>query len=482
MSGRTKFKLKKCPKKYTVDQDKATDPMTTVKTALAKLGKTYDLSNVRIQQRKDAVAGAYSYSSLSDQIQASGKGLTPEQSQASAIMEFVERYSWLYFDYEHYDGYTIKCFNEIKAGKIPTVSSHFFLNNFAAYADDKDLRDEICQIPLKWIKGLSLPDYKPFYYPLNWYNYVFSSNGLATGNTIEEAIIQAICELIERENVYQFFEGQRQGNDLNIKSVRDPLVRLTIENAKRKGIELIIKDISFDLGVPTILVCGTKKKDKGKLTYRGCGYGTHTDPTKALIRALSEYFEGFSLMSNFMSQVSADWEAIMSKMPAKNLGFISTYRPQMMTTPGKKIDLKDMPNLSQPDIKDEIESILKILKKFSCQVVIMDKTHPRLKVPVVRAFIPQFRNLIVCEHQWPWWHVAAAYYEAGDEQRSKEYLEKLLGKSSVLIPAIAYMTQPRKIFESDYRKTMLAHFSFKRDSLALLKANEQSLKNFRKYI
>jgi len=72
------FKLSSAVKTYTKDQDKIISPGETVEKALSRLKKMFDLSHVKIERRYDAVTGAFSFSSLSDQLNCSGKGMFRE--------------------------------------------------------------------------------------------------------------------------------------------------------------------------------------------------------------------------------------------------------------------------------------------------------------------------------------------------------------------------------------------------------------------
>ena len=60
-----------------------------------------------------------------------------------------------------------------------------------------------------------MPGAGALYYPLNWHNILFTSNGLASGNTFEEAIVQGLCELVERENVYRLFVERRVAREID---------------------------------------------------------------------------------------------------------------------------------------------------------------------------------------------------------------------------------------------------------------------------
>lgn len=470
----TDFKLNSCPKKYRVDQDKTIDPLSTVGKALAKLSGQCDLSNLQIKPRHDEVSGAYSFSSISDQLQASGKGLTPEQSQASAIMEFLERYSWLHFDYASYEGHTIKTFPEILASKTRTVDRSFFFNNFIGLYDQTELEKELPVLPIRWIKGLSLHNNEPFYYPLNWYNYIFTSNGLATGNAMEEAIIQALCEVIERENIYRLFGDRQVADDIEIASLTHPLIINVLTNAKKKGLKFIIKNISYDLGIPTILVFGVSPDDRYGLVYQGCGYGTHPDPEKAIIRALSEYFESYSLLKEKAVTVkNANWPDLLNRLPRRNFGFLAFYNAEMIMKRKRKVKLKELPNLSCDDIKDEILLFLAILKKHHYEAIFIDKTHPDLQIPVPRIFIPKMRNLVVSECFDPYFILSETFFEGKDLVKAQRFLKKSAQKISFHNPEAMSATDPQILFKEDYRQTLLSYGSFKKNAAEILAAYQK---------
>ena len=475
MPEKSSFRLKSCPKHYTFDQDKFVTPPETVKTALERLRKRYDLSHVRIEPRKDAVKGAYSFSSISDQLDASGKGLTPEQSQASAIMEFVERYSWFHFDYEKYDGYTFKSFNEIKKGDIPTIDDWYFLHSFSKEIQKrKNTVKEIKDIPLKWIKGTSLMDYNKFYYPLNWHNYIYSANGMATGNAIEEAILQALCEVIERENIFRFFGERKIGNNIDKNSIKHPLVKKVLENALNNGIRFIIKDISFDFKVPTIMAHGISYADEGALTFKGCGYGTHPNPEKALIRALSEYFEGYSLLKIVEKEIPLDWNKIFPQMQGKCYGFLALFEPELFERHKKVIKINEIKDLSCSDIKDEIERILKILKKYHYDVVFMDKTYKDLRIPVARIFVPGMRNLMSIDYSDPCYFMSEVYYEAGNIEASRKYIRRFWQLNLERPPLEKVFYNPKKIFKKDYKETIKSSQALKKNSVTVVKEFAQA--------
>ena len=468
-----KLTLHKSIKGYTYDQDKTIDPLSTARHALSGLSSMYDLSHVRLERRYDAVNGTYSYSSLSDQLQASGKGLTNEQAQASASMEFAERYSWLHFDYSHYDGYQVETFERLQKGPIPTVDEGYFLENYVDLKEREKLTAEIKAIPLKWIKAYSLTLDREFYYPINWHNMVIGSNGLAAGNTLEEAIIQALGEVLERENLFKLFAEGRVARDLDQKSIKSQLVQEVLENARQKGIEFTIKDISFDFQATTFIVRGTSKKDKGTLAYQGVGQGTATNPEKALIRSLAEYFESYSLTKNKETEIKEklgdDVSKYIDKFPKRHMGFHAFYNPEMLDKNAGIIQFEQLHDYAREDIKEEIEELVKSLKY---NVTVIDKTHPTLKIPAVRVFVPGMRNMINCEINSPDIALAEIHFEAKNYEQAQKYFERSMAGNRE-IRKMTSGVSVRKIFEKDYQQNMVRMMLTKKSALDIVRDYNQ---------
>ena len=396
------------PKQYVFDQSKAAVPVNTVEKALAALKKLPKLEGIEIAEAISEIP-SYLHTVVSlEGLNTCGKGLTPEQSRASAIMEYAERYSWNNFDKKGYKGYVEASYEEIKETKVRTVKEDYFLCNFTGISNKYPLLKKIKQIPMKWIKGFSLTHKDDFYYPISWHNHVFGSNGLAAGNTMEEALTQALCEVIERENVYRFVVEKELADDIILASIKHPAIIKTLGEAASAGIEIILKDITFDLGVPSFIAYGSNSKYKDTLLSKGVGHGTYPGPEQAAARALSEYFQAFSLCHDDIKKRGPDLVA----EPNKHYGFLVTYPHDIFYKCGRKKPLSDVKDLSKNDFRDEVEMLVDILAKKGYETVTINKTHPELGIPVVRVFVPGLRSVIVAEVHKPEMFILAAQKEA----------------------------------------------------------------------
>jgi len=101
----SKFVLKDAIKAYTYDQDKVINPKDTVKRVKQRL-RDIDLDILKETKRIDSgrlgipvfisICGIDAKETIGSKKHM-GKGATPEQAEASALMELIERYSLFNF-------------------------------------------------------------------------------------------------------------------------------------------------------------------------------------------------------------------------------------------------------------------------------------------------------------------------------------------------------------------------------------------------
>jgi ribosomal protein S12 methylthiotransferase accessory factor len=474
--------LESAVKAYDHAQDKTEDPLTTVTRAVARLVQIEETADVELVERQGSVAGAYAFSSPSAFYTASGKGLSAEQARASAVMELVERYSWLTYAYDRHPDYLRTTFRELCRRDVKTVAPAYFLCNFGGTANREALTEAMLDIPLKWVTGTELGSSSPFYYPINWHNLVFSSNGLAAGNCIEEAIVQGLCEVIERENVFRFFFEQRPGVAVDLDEVEQPLIRTVVENARAARIDLCAMAIGGELGIPTFVVRGTRLADFGQLTFEGVGQGCHPDPVKALMRALSEYFEGYTSTKALQSRAALKW----SLLPKGIFGFHALHNAEVFSRATDTVRLGDLESLGRTDFRDEIHLLVARLARHGYQVVVVDKTHPQLGIPVVRVVVPGMRCCIGGNCADPSAALLTVSHESGDPAAIERFggvvpihdaFAHLLAQDAALaqaMPTLGAVMAKRGDVLHDYRDTMKFWQAFRKAVIADFRTFAQS--------
>jgi len=280
----------------------------------------------------------------------------------------------------------------------------------------------IKNIPLDWIQAYSLTNNKETYYPLNWNNCYQTTNGLAAGNTKEEAIVQGICEVAERHNVDYFLQNidKEPLRLVDIDSLDSDVCLELITNIQKNNIKLYLIDATLDLNISTIIACGIDQNPIHQALRIVYGYGCHTDPQKAIIRAITEYLQGREgVLQTLPGAVSEDFSY------KGNWQFILSIDIEKYISQAKMISCHDLPDLSDNDLKNEALCLIDLFNKKGFEIIIADKTHPKIKIPVYRIFVPgllpgtnfctisQNDDLLVCQ----------LYAQGGQGKKAKRYYE-----------------------------------------------------------
>ncbi|MBW1746835.1 MAG: YcaO-like family protein [Deltaproteobacteria bacterium] len=167
-------------------------------------------------------------------IVCNGKGITPELAEASAYAELAERFS---------AGLFYPVFEERVRFNVPALynkETNRFLNfewmkgYVYAHQDDLIVHEETVKIPANFVA------------------YIHASNGMAAGNTIEEAMIQALCEIFERYAQIQTIKPEKIVPSIDLNSVDNAVIKDIIKFYHGKNVDVIIKDLSFDGLLPCI--------------------------------------------------------------------------------------------------------------------------------------------------------------------------------------------------------------------------------------
>ena len=119
-----------------------------------------------------------------------------------------------------------------------------------------------------------------------------TSNGLAAGNHLLEAVSHGVCEVIERDSLTLWSlldeNGQRQTR-IDLATVADPDCRQVLDRYNEAGVEAAVWETTTDVGVPCFL-CQIADHSPNPLRplYPTAGTGCHPTRETALLRALTE--------------------------------------------------------------------------------------------------------------------------------------------------------------------------------------------------
>lgn len=120
-----------------------------------------------------------------------------------------------------------------------------------------------------------------------------NSNGLASGNSVGEAVFHALCELVERDatTLWGFIpEVGALRTAIDPAGLADPVVDGLVAQVAASGLRLRLFDQTSDLGIPVVMaVLGPNDHGGfiGELEVTA-GYGAHPVAARAAIRAITE--------------------------------------------------------------------------------------------------------------------------------------------------------------------------------------------------
>lgn len=377
-----KIQLKDAYKGYTLDQDKICSPEETVrrfKERLRSVNLDILKETVRIDTGRLDIPVYFSVcgrdaEAVTGTRKQMGKGGTPAQSEASAVMELAERFS--FFSFWRDSGNFVV--DEYRNLTDPAIGFEAIARSVHDESGDLDAAREIfSRLPLKWIPAYNLTRDETLLIPFDWFFAINEYNGPSAGNCMEEAISQGICELMERHVSSIVSRNRLKTPGINPDSATDPLVREMLQKYRHAGIRLFVSDFSLDTGIPTIGVLAydpTTFPDKSEIVWTA---GTTPDPEKALSRALTE-----------VAQLGGDFSTGSNYMPSGLPKFKTLPETDFIRHPDAYVDMDALPDLSSDNIRREVENCVEALRRIHMEVFLVDVTHPRLQVPALYTIIP----------------------------------------------------------------------------------------------
>ena len=316
-----------------------------------------------------------------------GKGISKDHAKASAMMEGFERYS---AERQENDDTIIATLDEI--------------GEYGDFIDPKSLnlpkdfeKKDISSMSLEWSKSKDIVSGNEYYIPTNAIFHPYThenniqslfksnTNGLASGNILEEAILHGMLEVIERDAWSIFELTHKNYAQIDISSIESEIILDIINKFESEGVKIKLMDFTADIKIPTIAASAddTITKDAGLLTL---GMGTHLDPEVAILRALTEVAQSRATQINGAREdtVRADFarEAGYERMKRINRYYFKNEEEQ--------IKLSDIENKSTSSITKDIEIVKnELISNDIEKILYVDLTRPEIDVSVVRVVIPE---------------------------------------------------------------------------------------------
>lgn len=350
-----------------------------------------------------------------------GKGLTPAAAKASAVMEAAECF------HAEAIGHPLRLArpDEMGAAGLPAVDPRR-LPRARGGADPMAER-------FLWIEGRDLATGGPRWVPYELVHtdytvagshaggaglFQATTNGLAAGNHPLEAVMHALCEVVERDAVALWRAAggpaARGVGDalLDPASVRDPACRDLLRRFADAETAVRLWDLTTDVGLPVFLCLAVPEGDGRGGIEPELGSGCHPAPEVALARALCEAAQA---RVTRISGARDDFTPESYGEAARAARLAEARRWLAAAERGPRRDFAAVADRSGPTLRHDLDVALAGLARAGCdQVVWVDLTRPALGIPAGRIVVPGLEGPFLPEGEYaPGARAARAAGEGG---------------------------------------------------------------------
>ena len=347
-------------------------------------------------------------------IVCNGKGITPELAEASAYAELAERFSaglfypvfeervrfnipalyneetTRFLNYEWMDGYVHAHQDELEES---TLRIEDLLANERHLKDTDIEHIKNSRMARHWVDGFSITREETVKVPVNFVTYIHASNGMAAGNTMEEAMIQASCEIFERHAQIQTIKPEKIVPSIDPDSVNNVVIKDMIKFYHGNNVHVIIKDLSLGGVLPCIGVLFINHNlPPDRLEHKILIPGVSFNMDEGLTRCFTESMQGRETLLAprpqldkplvHRSRVNNFYLLMKCSISPKDISFL------------EKGEIGAYRNTEIKDVFSEIQELKKICNHFNTDCILLNHTHPVLNFPVIRVIIPRISDFL----------------------------------------------------------------------------------------
>jgi oxazoline/thiazoline synthase len=336
-----------------------------------------------------------------------GKGKNADQARISALAESLERYCGMF------DGTEPRMrasFADLgKAAIHPNACMGYSERQYAERLSHNDTGHKARWVPerfledveIEWTPLWSLSAEEPRYLPTSFCYYGYqspdplfaraNSNGCAAGSVLEEAVLQGILELIERDAVALWWYNRLRRRAVDLDGGDDLYVSRLSRHYGELRREFWVLDITSDVGVPTFAAISRRvDKQEEDIIY---GFGAHLDPSVAVVRALTELNQSLEAVPTATGPDSS--RTYRGSREAVRWWRTVTAASASYLLPDPEAGHRrphDFKKLASDDLKRDILTCRALVEARGIEILVLDQTRPDVGFPVVRVVAPGLRH------------------------------------------------------------------------------------------
>ncbi len=396
------------PDQVLTDYGHLVDPVTGIVAELRRDERCPEFQYAFVSGRNRALAaGTVAGLKVGSRHPSGGRGVTELQAKASALGEAIERYCGTRQGDEPVVRGSLRSFGS------QAVHPHACLLFDQRQFDERTRWNAVCapfhRVPqpfddaevIDWTPVWSLPAGEQRLLPTTMLYYYpraedrpacagADSNGNAAGASLEDAIIRAFLELVERNAVALWWYNRTRQPAVCLQSFEDPWLAALPGMYRRLGREVWVLDVTSDLGIPVMAAVSRRTGDAAEdIMY---GFGAHFDPRIALRRALTELGQLLPPAPGSRDRrrgYGADNPHLLSWWTNAT----TASQPYLVAAPGQAP--RTAADYGCPAREPGLNGVCAVARRAGLDILVADQTRPDVKMPVVKVVAPGLR------HFWP---------------------------------------------------------------------------------
>ncbi len=339
----------------------------------------------------------------------SGKGVSETQAKVSALCEAVERYSG---ELTGGELRVTRAFKDWSDGEAwhPNAIMHYSTQQYAQRESWNEKGSRFNRVPepldeslsIDWTPLWSLTAQRHKYLPTQLVYYrakaseddktfyaMGCSNGNASGNTLEEAILQGFFELVERDAVALWWYNRLLKPGVAVETFGEPYLQELAEHYRQHyQRETWALDLTSDLGIPVFVAIS--KMTEGKEEQLLFGLGCHLDARIALQRAFAE-------MNQMLGMAHRGEDGELSLDDSETLEWLRhatvANQPYMTADPDQPLSrFSDHPIQHSGEFLQDIDHCRSIIEAQGMEMLVLDQTRADVGMPVAKVVVPGLRH------------------------------------------------------------------------------------------
>lgn len=248
-------------------------------------------------------------------LEANGKGINPSYALASCLAEMYERFCanqehlcgniLSYLKYQELNFKKYNYYNDQTEQLVTNLKEDLFFQKtlINLFTEDTDIiikelfNNKLYKVRYDTYDKTDSIYYTPFYIQLGE-----GTNGLAAGNTLEEALVQGISEIFERYGIELFFKWPKFKYYYLNHNILPDYLQVIIQAIESKNQKVYLFDLSYNFQIPVILTIIYNLTDHNY----SLNFGASPIIDIAIERGLTEIYQGRKKLSHNKMLVSSN--------------------------------------------------------------------------------------------------------------------------------------------------------------------------------